>query len=54
MEVKHVALIWKIMMGPTNIDMENISNVFFDSILGVVNMRYFNVQQITMDHQEEE
>lgn len=46
MDVRYVASIWKIMMNPTNIHMEDISNVFFDTIIGVANMRYYNAQQL--------
>ena len=34
MDVKHVASIWKIMMSPHDIDMKDISNAFFDAIMG--------------------
>jgi hypothetical protein len=54
MNVKRVASIWKGMMNPTNIDVGDISNVFFDTISGVANMRYFNAQQLVVDRREEE
>ena len=50
MNVNQVASICKIMMNPHNIDMEDISNVLFDTITGVSNMRYFNAPQIVHDH----
>ena len=49
MDIKHGTLICKIMMSPTDIDTEDISNTFFDIILCVSNMRYFNAQQLTVD-----
>lgn len=42
------------MMNPHDIKMEDISNVFFDTITGVSTMRYFNAQQIALDHRVEE
>ena len=53
-DVRLVASIWKIMINPHDITMEDISNVFFGNITRVSNMRYFNVQQIVLDHQVEE
>ena len=54
MDVRQVASIWKTMMNPHDITMEDISNVFFDTITRVSNMRYFNAQQIVLDRQVEE
>lgn len=34
MDVKCVASIWKIIMNPRDIEMENISNVFLDTVTG--------------------
>ena len=34
MDVKRAALIWKVIMNPHDIEMEDISNVFFDTDLG--------------------
>ena len=44
----------KIMLSHANIDMKDISNVFFDTIQGISNMRYFNAQQLMAEHWEEE
>jgi hypothetical protein len=41
MDVKWVASMWKIMMNPHDIYMEDISDVFFNTITGVSNMIYF-------------
>lgn len=46
--------IWKIMMNPHDIEMEDISNVFDETVSWVSNMRHFKSQQITLDHYEEE
>lgn len=55
-DVKRVASIWKLMMNPTNINMEDISNVFIDTISWYfdANMRYFNAQQLMVFRREEE
>lgn len=39
MDVRRATSIWKIKMNPHDIEMEDISNVYFDTILGVSNMR---------------
>jgi hypothetical protein len=49
MDVRRVALIWKIMMNPHDIKIKNISNVFFDTVLRVSNMRYFKSQELSHD-----
>lgn len=41
-------------MNPHDIEMEDISNVYFDTILGVSNMRQFKAQETVDDHQVEE
>ena len=51
--MRRAASIWKFIMNPHNIDMEDISNVFFDSIPRLVNMRYLKSQQITIEHADE-
>ena len=43
----------KIMMNPHNLAMEDIFNVFFDTILCVTNMRHFNAQNIAHEHRHE-
>lgn len=53
MDVRDVASIWNSMMNPTGIVMIDISNVFFDTIWGIANMRYLNAQQLELDHWEE-
>jgi hypothetical protein len=35
---------WKIKMCPHDILMKDISNVFFDMMTGMTNIKYFNVQ----------
>jgi len=52
--VRMVASIWKIIMNPRDIEMEDISNVIFDTVSGVSNMRYFKSQKIELDLYEEE
>ena len=54
MDVRRAASIWKIMMNPYDIEMEDISGVFCDTNLGVSNMRYFKSQQIAHEHRDEE
>jgi hypothetical protein len=49
MDIRRVALIWKIMMNPHDIKIKNISNVFFDTVLRVSNMRYFKSQELSHD-----
>ena len=44
-DVKCVASIWKIVMTPHDIAMEDMSSFFFDMMSGAVNMRYFNAQK---------
>lgn len=41
-------------MNPHDIDMEDISNFFFDTMLRVTNMRYLKSQQIAFEHGDEE
>jgi hypothetical protein len=50
MDAKRVVAIWKTMMNPHEITMDNISNVFFATVMGVYNMRYFKAQEIVLDH----
>lgn len=40
-------------MNPHDIDMEDISNVFFDTMSRVTNMRYLKSQQIAFEHGDE-
>ena len=54
MNVKRDASIKNRMMNPSNIDMEDVSNVFFNTIWGVANMRYFHAQQLVVHRREEE
>ena len=54
MDVRRATYIRKIMMNPHGIEMEDISNHFFDTVSGVSNMRYFESQQIALDHCNEE
>lgn len=54
MNVRGAASIWTIMMNPHNIELEDISNVFFDMVLGVSNMRYFKSQEMAHDYCDEE
>lgn len=46
--------IWRIMMNPYNIEMKDISNVFFDTIIRVSDMSFFNAQELTLAHRLEE
>ena len=39
MDVRCVISIWKIKMDPYNIDMEDIYNIFFGTMIGVATMR---------------
>ena len=41
-------------MSPRDIKMEDISNVFFDTVSGVSNMRYFKSQELAPQHGDEE
>ena len=50
LDVRKVAFIWNIMMNPLYINIEDISNVLFDMIIGVSN---FNAQQIAFGHMVE-
>lgn len=54
MDVKRATSIWKIVMNPMDIDMEDVSNIFFDTIMGVENTSYFNAQHLVVDHWVEE
>lgn len=45
---------WRIMMNPYNIEIKDISNVFFNTIMGVSNMSFFNAQGLTLAHLLEE
>ena len=45
MDVRRAASIWKITMNP-----HDISNVFFDTMTCVSNMRYFNAQGLAHEH----
>lgn len=42
------------MMCPHDIKLEGNSNVFFDTITRMLNMRCFNAQQVVLDHRMEE
>ena len=42
------------MMNPHDIVMEDISSVFFDTIMRLWNMRYLKAQEITLNHPCEE
>lgn len=42
------------MMNPLDIEMEDISNVLFDTALGVLNKRYIKPQDIALQHGDEE
>jgi hypothetical protein len=50
MDVQRVALICTTVMNPHDIEMEDISNAFIYMVLGVINMRFFNAQQIAREH----
>ena len=54
MDVRRAAFIWKVMMNPNDIQMEDIYNVFFDAVMGVSRMRYFNPQSMAHEHEGEE
>lgn len=54
MDVRRAASIWKIMVNPHNMKMDDISSMFCDTIYKVFNMRYFDVQQIVLNHRVEE
>lgn len=41
--------IWKIMTSPYDIQMQNTSNVFLDTMIVVSNMRYFNAQGLRLN-----
>ena len=41
-------------MNSHNIKVEDISNVSFDTIRGVADIRYFDAQQITLNHRVEQ
>lgn len=54
MDVRRAASVWKTMMDPYDIEMEDISNIFVDTISNVTNVRYFKAQEIAHGHQVEE
>jgi hypothetical protein len=54
MDVRRVVSIWKIMTSPHGIVMEDISNIFFHTMYGVSNMRYFKSQELVLHHGDEE
>lgn len=54
MDVRRVVSIWKTMMSPRGIVMEDISSVFFHTMYGVSNMRYFKSQELVLQHGDEE
>lgn len=54
MDVMWAASTCKIMMNPHDIEMGDILDVFFDTITGISTMRYFNAQQIALEHRAEE
>lgn len=41
-------------MNPYGIEMEDISNVFFSTMSGASNTRYFNAQELAREHRGEE
>lgn len=43
-----------IMINSHDIEMEDVSNILFDMISGVTNMRYFNALKNAHDHQDKE
>ena len=54
MDVRWLVSIWKIMLSPHDIQMEDKKNIFFDTIMGVSSMRYFIAKGIALDHRERE
>lgn len=52
--VRRTTSIWKIMMNPYDLTMEDISNVFSNTIIEVSNMRCVNAQQTALHHRVEE
>jgi hypothetical protein len=53
MDARHAASIQNIMMNPHDIPMKNISIVFLGTMLEVTNMRYFNVENIAVEHEQD-
>ena len=54
MDVRKATSIWKIMMTPYDNRDGRYPNVFFDTISGVSNMRYFKSQQVAHERRDEE
>lgn len=54
MGVRRATSMWKVMMNPHDIEIEDISNIFFDNVLGVTNMSYFKSQKLVFDRHEKE
>jgi hypothetical protein len=55
MNVRRVASMWKVMMNPHDIEMEDTyRSVCFDTVSGVTNMRYFKSHQLAFDRHEKE
>jgi len=54
MDISRATSIWKILVNPLDIEMEDISNVLIDTALGVLNMRYIKPQDIALRHGDEE
>ena len=54
MDVRWLVSIWKIMLSPHDIQMEDKKNIFFDTIMAVSSMRYFIAKGIALDHRERE
>lgn len=53
-DAKWVVSLWKPTMNPHDIVMEDISSVFFDTIMRLSNMKYLKAQEIILNHQCEE
>lgn len=53
MDVPKATSIWKIVMNPHDVFMEDISNVFFDTTSKVTNMSYLKSQQFAFEHGDE-
>lgn len=53
MDVRRAASIWKIITSLHDIEMEDITNVLFDTISGVSNTRYFKSQKLVHEHGDE-
>lgn len=54
MDVRRAASMWKVMMNPHDIEIEDIFNIFFDTMLGVTNVCYFKSQQLVFDRHTKE